>query len=415
MAALTETGQYWYKLNAETQDMNSTFEAEPNDDSDIGIKVHGYLHSSIGLGHAARSYVRAAQLCDRLNVSWNPISLKGRDQTDYRREFPSNSAEYDAELSVFGLDSIDRLHDLHAVESFSILCPFWELSSIDQSIQTLHQHDSIWAASSFIETAVNQFLDERSAYSRPQVLRMPLAIMDQPSNSDANNASVFRVLVSFDVNSWLSRKNPLNAIRAFQAAFPKTDDAELIVKINPLPRSFRAHLRSFLPPVREAHGLLRADSAFKSELKRLAARDKRLTIINRSLTQSEMDALFSTVGTYLSLHRAEGFGLGLAEAMARRIPVVGTDYGGTTDFLNESTGFPISYELKALNSGDYFQAEGKVWAEPSIEDAAAALRAIYDDFDGAVARAKTGRRLIKTEFSYRAVADRIDATLGKLV
>lgn len=413
MVALTGTSQLRRKRIGEFQDMNSDIEEGPEDSRQIGIKVHGYLHSSIGLGHAARSYVRAAQRCDRLNVSWNPISLKNRDQTNYQREFPSKSAEYDAELSVFGLDRVDRYHDLQAVDSFSILCPFWELSSIDQSIRTLHLHDSIWVASSFIETAVNQFLDERRAQARPHVLRMPLAIMDQPRNTYANNAGVFRILVSFDVNSWLSRKNPLQAIRAFQAAFPKAKDTELIVKINPLTRDFRALLRSFLPPMRQAYG--RANSAFMSELKRLAARDSRLTIINRSLTQGEMDALFSSINTYLSLHRSEGFGLGLAEALARQIPVVGTDYGGTTDFLNHSTGFPVSYELKALNSGDYVQAEGKVWAEPSIEDAAAALRAIYDDFDGAVARAETGRRLIKSEFSYRALADRIDAALGTLL
>ncbi len=89
---------------------------------------------------------------------------------------------------------------------------------------------------------------------------------------------------------------------------------------------------------------------------------------------------------FISLHRSEGFGYAVAEAMALGTPVVATDYSGSTDFLSEKEGWPVAYELTDVLPEEYFYWEpGMQWAEARVEDAARALREVRDgnDVEGA--------------------------------
>ena len=127
------------------------------------------------------------------------------------------------------------------------------------------------------------------------------------------------------------RKNPLGVLRAFQAAFPDRGDAvALLVKTTGLP-----------PP----HLATEACQDVQRSLQAAAAADERIRIIDRILSRDDMLGLIEQSGCFVSLHRSEGFGLGMAEAMALGTPVIGTDYSGNRDFLTEGTGFPVGYSL----------------------------------------------------------------------
>jgi len=194
-------------------------------------------------------------------------------------------------------------------------------------------------------------------------------------------ARKFLFLYLFDANSWWSRKNPAAILKAFQRAFPDSDqDVGLVFKVShsgPQDRRYR-------------------------EFMARCASDQRVHVLSGVLERPDVLGLMDVCDAYVSLHRSEGFGRTLAEALLLGKPVVGTDFSGNTDFLNESNGFPVAYRQKRVKSGDYAfiaEADGATWAEPSVEDAARQLQA---------ARAATGR-----EFSHMLQA-RLEDTFSPL-
>jgi glycosyltransferase involved in cell wall biosynthesis len=138
-------------------------------------------------------------------------------------------------------------------------------------------------------------------------------------------------------------------------------------------------------------------------LQSYCARDSRIKVIDKTLTRSEVDMLMNECNVFLSMHRSEGFGLGPAEALASEKIVVSTDYGGTTDFINQSTGYPVEYKLVPLKPNDYWQWDKQIWADPSIDSAAIALRNIYDHYHDALIRAKNGRKFMKDHHSFEVI------------
>jgi glycosyltransferase involved in cell wall biosynthesis len=155
----------------------------------------------------------------------------------------------------------------------------------------------------------------------------------------------------------LARKNPKAVIDAFRQAFPAGDDAVgLVLKtMNSQPDS---------PAWQEFLAWCRADP--------------RITLLDRTLDRPVVLGLVKACDAYVSLHRAEGFGRTLAEAMLLGKPVVGTDFSGNTDFLTKATGYPVKWARRALVVGDYpfVEADDAAWwAEPDVGHAARQMRA----------------------------------------
>lgn len=125
-----------------------------------------------------------------------------------------------------------------------------------------------------------------------------------------------------------------------------------------------------------------------------------------------MTALMEDCNVFVSLHRSEGFGLGCAEALARGKAVIATDFGGTRDFINEQTGYPVQFAEATVPPQDYFGTEGSYWAEPSLAHAASIMRAIYDDPGQTTAKAQAGFAHLKRHNSFDAVGRLIKERLG---
>ena len=130
--------------------------------------------------------------------------------------------------------------------------------------------------------------------------------------------------------------------------------------------------------------------------------DPRIQVIHRSLPYNEMASLIRAADVYVSLHRSEGFGMGMAEAMSFGRIVVGTNFSGNTDFLTEQTGFPVPYTLRPVKPHEYlWNTEPQVWAEPDLEEAARILRQVFEAPDLAMKRAKAGQMLIRQKYGVR--------------
>ena len=133
-------------------------------------------------------------------------------------------------------------------------------------------------------------------------------------------------------------------------------------------------------------------------LRAAADDDDRIHVIDESLTRQEMLALLAATDCYTSLHRAEGFGFGLTEAMALGKPVIGTDYSGNTEFLTPEAGYPIPYTLKPVGQDEYIYPEGQVWAYPDEAACAAAMVRVFHEPEEAQSRAAAGQRFVRHRY-----------------
>lgn len=168
----------------------------------------------------------------------------------------------------------------------------------------------------------------------------------------------------FDLNSTAIRKNPMGALEAFQRAFP----------LPHLPATFGRECSSH--PLSEQVSLLiktfppRCFSAEWEWLQARAAEDPRIMLIAESLPRDELLALYGCCDVFLSLHRSEGFGRGMAEALQLGVDVIATDFGGNTDFCTGPLAHPVRWRKVPIPRGSYPHADGHSWAEPDLDHAA---------------------------------------------
>ena len=278
----------------------------------------------------------------------------------------------------------------------NILRPFWELSKVPPRFaESLSRFQEIWAPSEFVRAAF------AGAVTVP-VLRMPVPVelgevapVNRAAYGLPQDATLF--LFYFDPSSFVERKNPLAAVEAFHRAFGARGHSDIGLVIKTLDAGPHA-------------GALK-------KLKSAVGGDDRIHLIEKTMSRPEVNGLIAATDAFVSLHRSEGFGFGLAEAMLLGKPAVGTDYSGNTDFLSRATGYPVPYELVPVGAGEYPDHAGQVWAEPDVAAAARAMASIVDDPVAAEVRALAGQAFIKTHHSLAAVGEQMRdrlVTLGLL-
>lgn len=329
-----------------------------------GVNVFAYFRGQFGLGESARLYVQA------LMGAGYPVALNDIELVDVPHGFDDhglvgeicNEAPFDLNLIFVNPDffqkATDKIGHERLAGRYTIACWFWELESIPEEWQSaLDRVDEVLVASEFVENAVRRV-------TKKPVLRVPLPLAAQPDSGLQRtdfglDADTFIFLSSFDFNSSVYRKNPLGAIAAFQMAFPDpAENVRLVIK------SSNGHRYPT-----EFFGLMDA-----------AAADPRILIREGIIERAHMHALQRCADAYVSLHRAEGFGLGLAECMALGKPVIGTGWSGNLEFMHQSNSCLVDYQLVPVSPGQYLHAEDCArWAEPSISHAAALMRKVKGD------------------------------------
>ena len=150
------------------------------------------------------------------------------------------------------------------------------------------------------------------------------------------------------------------------------------------------------------------------ELRRAAA-EAGVKLIERGMPHGELLALMNAADAYVSMHRSEGFGLTMAEAMLMGKPTVATAYSGNVDFMTPDNSYLIDYSLVPITAAEVKAPPGAVWAEPSVEHAAQILRAIVDDPDKARAKGLLAQAELRVKLSHRAAGERMAARLRAIL
>jgi glycosyltransferase involved in cell wall biosynthesis len=287
-----------------------------------------------------------------------------------------------------------HLGDAFFAGCYNIAAWHWELSRFPDAWRpALEGLDELWATSRFIQ----QTLAERAS--------VPVTWMPHPvevrAASGADRAfpelpeGRYLFLTLFDFTSFVTRKNPLGAVRAFLEAFPPSAPAPVGLVI-------------------KANGAAARPADAKAFLATPELRDPRIIVINETLDRPSMIALMARCSCFVSLHRSEGFGRGIAEALLLGKPVIVTGYSGNMDFTSIENACIVDYRLVDVGLDEYPHAAGQQWADPDRHQAAGYMRRVVEDPDWALELASRGRRVVETQHGVEAVGRRCRARLEEL-
>jgi len=194
----------------------------------------------------------------------------------------------------------------------------------------------------------------------------------------------------FDARSVIDRKNPAALLRAFRKAFRADDRVSLVLKVN--------------------HG--KSARRAMAELEALAEGLPVVWLHDVVLDQLETLELLNKLDIYASLHRAEGFGLVLAEAMSLGKPVVATGYSANTEFMTEDTACLVGHTVIVTEQANGPYPRGTRWADPDVEHAAELLRRLAKDSELCNAIGRKAKRHIEQTLSPRILAELVRRKLG---
>ena len=207
-------------------------------------------------------------------------------------------------------------------------------------------------------------------------------------------ADSFLCMASFDSFSFVQRKNPLGLIRAFRDAFPQ-GGAQLLLKTQ---NRSRLH-----DPVQHM---------IWAEIDALIAGDTRFALIDETLSRDALLALTAGADAYLSLHRSEGWGFGMIEAMALGVPVLATGYSGTLAYADHTTAWLVPATEVSPAPQDYmFTPEGGLWSDPDHATAVTLLRQMATAPALRAQKAKAAQTRVQRSFAPDAIGARYAARI----
>jgi len=358
-----------------------------------GLNVIGHFCSPSGLRVSAEALVEGLRM-QGLPTSLRDIRTDIKDEPFHERFDGLEDFEVTlihTQPEPFFRDAFRRA-DLaeRSPRTYRIAYWYWEFDSIpDKWLHYASMVDEVWTATEFVAKGLREKLPVPVKTLFPGVQlgkfqRRDRAFFGIPEHS-------FAFLFNFHMNSVMERKNPLGLIRAFKAAFKPGEPVVLVIKT-----MFGSHQPLHMKQLRDA------------------AVGSNVILIDETYDADEVLSLMDACDAYVSLHRSEGLGLTMAEAMLLGKPVIATHYSGNVDFMDESNCLPVPYELVKLGRPYPPYDENLVWAEPSLEHAARLMRRVFDNPEWARELGARARTIAQERLSIRTASDAVARRLVEI-
>lgn len=361
-----------------------------------GVNLIGYARGQLGIGEDVRMAARALQAAgvpfSIYNVEPGPEVCQGETSVEALLD---DTLPYSTNLLCTTGIETGRLAALEGRSLFDgrRTIGYWPWELPEWPAAWHHAYDlvdEVWASSRYTYDAYVK--------SSPKPVRhLPMAVtVDATAGMGRHDFGLpdnrFLFMFAFDTLSYLSRKNPLACVHAFQQAFPLgSEPVGLVVK------AMRAA----------------PDNPSWREVLSAAEADPRIVIIDRTLSRGAVLDLYRACDSFVSLHRAEGFGRNIAEMMMLRKPVIVTGFSGNMDFTTPGTAALVDHVLRPLAPDDYPFGDGQFWAEPDAGHAAWWMRRLLEDAWLRRRLADQGQALTAATYAPEAVGAAYAALLGR--
>lgn len=344
-----------------------------------GINLIGSICAEMGLGQSCRLVAHELERCEvRFSIYNISLSEELREQDTSYANYISTELPYG--INLFHVNPCELGNVFMARPEmwngrYNIAFWLWELEDFPQEwVKYCNLFDEIWTPSEFAGRSIQ-------AKTNVPVRTMPYSV-DAPFSGRWDRewfhlpTDKFLYLIMYDSNSTSGRKNPQGAITAYKKAYPQErGDCGLVIKIN------------------------NARPVDIKKLKKELSGYQNVYFITDTLTKEQANSLIKIVDVYVSLHRSEGFGLVLAEAMQLGVPVIATGWSSNTEFMDSESTCLVKYKLVKNKKREGLYKKGCIWAEPDTDDAAEYMRKLRESQEYYATKAVKGKAYLNCALS----------------
>lgn len=350
-----------------------------------GVNFAGYLTGVLGVGQSARLIRNALDVIDVPVTYINSKRVKSEHEESY--ELGIQEILYPLTIAVVNADHfrlwVSDFGPEFLANSSVIGVWAWETEDFNKNMHEAFKYvNEIWAVSSFVKKAL-----EKHTKKPIYVLPNPIIPPNEVEILDRNNISLAKEskynLFIFDYLSCFNRKNPIGLIEAHMRAFPNEDGPLLIIK-----------------SINGEH-----DAENREKLRYLVHQRSDIKLIEDYMTRNQLIALINECESYISLHRSEGYGLTMAEAMSLGKPVIATAYSGNLDFMNEKISLLVPYKLVKVGEQSYPYDPDSSWAEPDLQTASIYMKKLFTHPEIAHKLGKSAKEFTSKNFSMEIATD----------
>jgi glycosyltransferase involved in cell wall biosynthesis len=369
-----------------------TLPAAPPPEPPNGVNVVGYISSERGVGEAARQVLRALRSRDipavEIDAPTDPVEIPKALGRIAAAEHP-----YDINLICVNADMLPAIASALGPRFFSGRRTaglwFWEVSHFPEMwMRSFDDLDEVWVASDFIADVLRPLTEKPVRTIRVPVTPGPAAEM---TRAELGMPEGFCFLFVFDYRSVFRRKNPLGLVEAFCKAFEPGEGPSLVLKSI-------------------------CGDEFPAERDQLAAAivDRpEIHLVEETVSAAAKNAMIASCDCYVSLHRSEGLGLTMAEAMHFGRPVIATGYSGNLDFMTAENSYLVPHTGTTIGpDAEPYPADGW-WAEPNLEIAAQIMRGVVAEPEKAAIKGRRGAIDIRHTHSDESSAATIEARIAE--